>query len=628
MKTKERISVYYLLFLLLMLASINPNNVNAQSVVTEFDLATKKILAQDEKTAISLVEKYKELIQFNNGITPASIEQFQELFSDTALIVFDLPLIDTASRNMAIKPISKDESQQDKMISVYLKKMPVKTYAEMLQLLFIDKNLLNQITIKNDPPINVELYGNILFYFKMTKIFPDNKKFARVGAVDYILTVIVKGNKALITDISRREFPNEFDLQLKLLNENTGDPIAEITSFIGIENVNRYGVVIDTSLLTAVSDSNGFIRVPQSTNEKSEIYFWTIKSSTEIKYRIWDGPLGIKRGTDPAKVFEVKLIPYKMKAVSATLFVSGGMVSQTPVSITNFSNGSFNEEFSYKVGGGILVNWFWNAKKWTDYSRTNPALFGLTIGISYSVNQISTNSSDFIQNKYEHEDVTGQETRVEYSSGNMTERDKIPQIGFPLLLDLNLKLGDKGTSLLFGIGAKFNYNLKSNYQTSGTFSRHGYYAINDYTRPITDAPEFNYYTNQNLTFEGDLTLNLWMTEAMFRMTSLVPLIDGIGRKYNLEIGLEFTYPITKNNRYYKSNLGISTENAAETDYWINTGEDVYHSVIYGNDRIYNYYLGVSIGFNIVGFVAKKKEKEKEKVKEKVKEKKLSQQGRY
>jgi len=590
----------YLFFLILFtigLASINPFDGNAQNSVKAF----------------KHIEKYKEFVLFKNGITTTSIEEFQKLFSDTALVVFDIPLLDTARRNLEIKPISKDENTQKQVISLYSKKMPVETYTEMLQLLVKDKNILKSANIILEEPDHKENENDSLFYFKLKKSFPQSNYLLNSGEKNYLATVSVLDGKAVITDISENEFPNDFDLQFQILNINNGDPIAGISSDIEIKNVNNYGVITDSYSLSAISDSNGFIRFPRSTNAKSEIYFWTIKSSTETDYQLSGDLLGFKRGSDPTKVFEARLIPYQMRAVSTTLFVSGGMINQTPVSMTNFQSGSFNEEFSYKIGGGILVNWFWKTEKWTDFSRNNPALFGLSFGISYSVNHLSTNSSAFIQKRYDFKDVTGEDTKVEYSSSNFSEKNKVPQLGLPLLLDLNLKLGKNGASLLLGIGAKFNYNLKSTYESSGAFSRHGYYAINDYSKPITDATELNYYTNEDKSYEGDLTLNLWMTEAMLRISSLVPIIDGIGRKYSLEIGLEFTYPITKNNRYYKSNYGITSENAAETDYWINTGEDIYHSVMYGNERIYNYYLGLSVGFNLVGFVAK--------------EKKLSQQGR-
>ena len=565
--------------------------------------------AQNSLKAFKQIEKYKEQVLFQNGITTTSIEEFQKLFSDTALVVFDIPLLDTASRNQAIKPISKDEGQSDKTISLFSKKMPVKTYTQMLQLYVKEPTTFKEIDIKIDGSIS-ELEKNDTtktFYFKLKKKFSTSDYFGKSGEVNYIVTVFSNGKKTLITDISTNEFPNDLNLKLDLINQNTKEPVDSVFTIIELENSNKDGKVVEKIILKEFTDSDGIINIPNSVNAKSKITIAAISDSSEIDYKLSSDYLWMERGSDPNKEFLIYLLPYQMKAVSATLFVSGGLVSQTPVSMTNFENGSFDENISYKIGGGILVNWFWNADNWTDLQKTNPVLFGLTFGLSYSANKLSTSSSGFVQNKYDHLDVTGQESKVEYSSVSLTETDNLPQIGLPLLLNLNLKLGKKGASLLFGIGAKFNYNLQATYKVTGTFSRHGYYAINDYSKPITDAPEFNYYTIQNLSYEGDLTLNLWMTEAMFRMSGLLPVIDGIGRKYNLEIGLEFTYPITKNNRYYKSNFGITSENAAETNYWINTGEDNYHSLIYGNERVYNYYVGLSIGFNIVGFVAKKKE---------------------
>jgi len=570
--------------------------------------------AQNSVKAFKHFEKYKDLVLFENGITTTSIEEFQKLFSDTALVVFDIPLLDTAQRNLEIKPISKDEKTQNQLISLYSKKMPVETYTEMLQLLVKDQNIMKGTNIILEEPDHKENENDNLFYFKLKKSFFQSNLLVNAGEKNYLATVSIDNDTAWITDISENEFPNDLNLRLKLINQNNKEPVDSAFTIIEIENSNKDGKVVERIILKKFTNTEGIINVPNIVNAKSKITIPAISDTSEIDYKLSGDYLWMERGMDPNKEFLIYLLPYQMRAVSATLFISGGMISQTPVSMTNFQSGSFNEEFSYKMGGGIIVNWFWNTKKRTEDPGARKALFGLSFGISYSVNKLSTSSNGFMQNKYDHEDVTEQQSKVEYSSTNMTEKNTIPQIGLPLLLDLNLKIGSKGTSLLLGIGAKFNYNLKSTYENSGAFSRHGYYAINDYTKPITDAPEFNYYNNEDKSYKGDLTLNLWMTEAMMRISSLVPIIDGIGRKYNLEIGLEFTYPISKNNRYYKSAYGITSENTAENNYWINTGEDVYHSVIYGNDRMYNYYLGLSVGFNFVGFVAK--------------EMKQRQQGRY
>jgi len=570
--------------------------------------------AQNSVKAFKHFEKYKDLVLFENGITTTSIEEFQKLFSDTALVVFDIPLLDTAQRNLEIKPISKDEKTQNQLISLYSKKMPVETYTEMLQLLVKDQNIMKGTNIILEEPDHKENENDNLFYFKLKKSFFQSNLLVNAGEKNYLATVSIDNDTAWITDISENEFPNDLNLRLNLINQNNKEPVDSAFTIIEIENSNKDGKVVERIILKKFTNTEGIINVPNIVNAKSKITIPAISDTSEIDYKLSGDYLWMERGMDPNKEFLIYLLPYQMRAVSATLFISGGMISQTPVSMTNFQSGSFNEEFSYKMGGGIIVNWFWNTKKRTEDPGARKALFGLSFGISYSVNKLSTSSDGFMQNKYDHEDVTEQQSKVEYSSTNMTEKNTIPQIGLPLLLDLNLKIGSKGTSLLLGIGAKFNYNLKSTYENSGAFSRHGYYAINDYTKPITDAPEFNYYNNEDKSYKGDLTLNLWMTEAMMRISSMVPIIDGIGRKYNLEIGLEFTYPISKNNRYYKSAYGITSENAAENNYWINTGEDVYHSVIYGNDRMYNYYLGLSVGFNIVGFVAK--------------EMKQRQQGRY
>ena len=147
-----------------------------------------------------------------------------------------------------------------------------------------------------------------------------------------------------------------------------------------------------------------------------------------------------------------------------------------------------------------------------------------------------------------------------------------------------------------GINVIFPFQIS--YKAEGTFSRWGYYeAYNE--KPITDDPFYNYFTNEPRTYEDQGTYSLQL-EGQLRLNFLLNVFNK-NPDNGLIIGLIGSIPLS-NSPTYNYSQGI-----AEYDYngyWISTENEEYHGLTFSRDKLYNFFVGLSVGINLVKYKAR------------------------
>ena len=137
-------------------------------------------------------------------------------------------------------------------------------------------------------------------------------------------------------------------------------------------------------------------------------------------------------------------------------------------------------------------------------------------------------------------------------------------------------------------------SVSSSYEASGEFSRWGIYDFN--SLPIKNDKTHNYFTDSIITFNGSIEYAVPMAEGFLKLNGFFHVFKK-NPDNSLEIGLEFAMPFTTSSTYGYSESRAQTYNG----YWINTENNDYRSLAYATGKVYQYYIGVSIGINLIRY---------------------------
>lgn len=184
-----------------------------------------------------------------------------------------------------------------------------------------------------------------------------------------------------------------------------------------------------------------------------------------------------------------------------------------------------------------------------------PLVKGLNLltGLQYTNVRSKYNLSAY---DYEYSSVDADDeeyTRI-VNSDEITEIQKNSFLDIQLGLQYRIPLSQKA-KLNFSLSGLYSINLKSEFESDGTFSYQGYYP--QYNITLFDLPQYNFASNQELSSSGELEL-----------ASNISVLAGLGTEFRLSEGMnlqfEFYYQQgLKNISKYEPNNYIISDNPTD-----------------------------------------------------------------
>jgi hypothetical protein len=442
--------------------------------------------------------------------------------------------------------------------------------------------------------------------FGIRKTF-SNTNWSLSDVVNYIIEIRFIGDQPKITAIRQKdENLARSNVSLTFINStikqiNQEYKLTDIVSEISIE----FDENVNNRKLVAGTNASGKIElglIPNSATIKID----TVFDFSGTKYMVppdWKVD-GKKVNTKPVQGFEVKIQSSEWNGFSWSFRGFGGMISQSENQLKNFSTDSdFSNNTGFKYGFGVemvkhfslsqLINIFDNSPKKADplkrTSRQNTYL-GVGMGVSYYQYQYRISSEAFVQNPYDYTDRLGEPVDILVSVAEYHETTSGNGIILPIFTEVRKVLTSNSKylqALSFQAGLNIIFPLETNYNISGKFSRHGLY--NQYNpKPITDDAFYNYYSQSGKEIDENFQENPISTALMFRLNGY---FDLFGKKSDnlLDIGLLVSFP-------------FSNKSSSETDgFYISQGNDEFSSMSNSKNKIYNYFLGLSVGYNFINY---------------------------
>jgi hypothetical protein len=378
-------------------------------------------------------------------------------------------------------------------------------------------------------------------------------------------------------------------------DEVASRPITDVVSRIIID----FDEDINDRELTDKTNAQGKIKLGLVAN-RARIYIDTVYGINGLKYSIpaeWRTQatqanrqqFGKRVNQQPAGGFTIPLKPYLWSGWSITPLIYAGFMIQSANNLINFSeNSQFFNEKAFKMGAGLDVAYFFNPENGKDNSRN--WLYGVGSGFSVSYFKSCTNSEGFQQNPYAWSDQAGDTCQVLISGTTFDESIETFALSIPVYFELKKRLKHRILSMrAFSIQAGVNllFPVISTYETEGVFSRHGLYPeYNNQT--ITDDPYYNYYTNVEKEYSGQVDYRPLIAEGLIKLNGCFDIFNNSDDN-TVNVGLQFSFPFT------------SPTNSNPDDYYMSLGNDEYSSLAYSRKNIYEYYFGISVGINLVNY---------------------------
>jgi len=157
---------------------------------------------------------------------------------------------------------------------------------------------------------------------------------------------------------------------------------------------------------------------------------------------------------------------------------------------------------------------------------------GLSTGIGLSTYLTSLKLSEYT-NRYDTTDSEGEGYKRLVSGRNMIETQRIMYLNIPVMVNLELPLNDQ-FSFYLQTGINFSITLNNKYNSTGTFSYTGYYAIYDIT--FENIQYEKLLPNQAVDYNGELKVKSFspelITSAGFSYTTQNKIQFSLGVFYN------------------------------------------------------------------------------------------------
>ncbi|NCA84220.1 MAG: hypothetical protein EOM83_01455 [Clostridia bacterium] len=317
----------------------------------------------------------------------------------------------------------------------------------------------------------------------------------------------------------------------------------------------------------------------------------SVYNDLDVKYQVADQwrRSGMKVNQQPVGGFRVPIVPYVWYGNAWQIDAGGGMIIPDEVSPDNYSSDSrFNSKPGYSVGAGITYSHFFNASRWR--MPGNAMIYGAGMGTRFYYTAFKTTSDGFRQNPYPFIDRSGDSCLVLFEGANFEESQTMFMIKIPVFATIRTKAGTgkgvfQGMSLQGGVN--FIIPVRATYQANGVFSRSGRYPqYND--QVITNDAFYDYYQNKNNSYSEPLDLHPIMVEAMVRLNGYFK-ISPKQTNNTFVAGLVFAMPFTS-----------AADALTEQDFPANSSGD-FSSVAYSRKHVYQYYFGISLGYNFIKY---------------------------
>jgi hypothetical protein len=305
--------------------------------------------------------------------------------------------------------------------------------------------------------------------------------------------------------------------------------------------------------------------------------------------------------SQPAGGFNIAMAPWQWNGFSWAGKTFGGIIRPGSSNLVNFSETSgFKNRTGVQLGFGLEISKLWNFQQistlfndwWAtdDYDKIaqrKKSFAGIGSGISYFYYEYRMEGNSFAQNPYAFSDRLGFPVEIIVSGSSYKEKVMSNGVFIPLFAEYR-RILPKSYTFVKALSVQAGYNIlipfETKYEISGTFSRHGLYDFN--TKPVTGDTFYNYYTNQTTEIKDDLPEAKSTRALMLKLNGYIDLSKGKSDNL-LDIGLMVALPM-------KSRSATTTG-----AYYLAAGNDDFQSMDNAKSRIYNYFFGISIGYNFI-----------------------------
>jgi len=567
-------------------------------------IGSTSLLGQESRKDSLLLEArihlndYQDAAKFQNVATGNFDASWVNIFKncfDTAVvkIIFDIPLKEYVHKNESRKQGIPQLSEN------YLEPVTIDQYIDTIKDLYqqnasfrLDYRLIETGYDMNADRLVFEIEKQFIesdWWFSGTKKYLFEIRFTTEGPK--IVSIELKKDDFAKTEVDLIFIENLLESDGKISEQRIPGVLSKIKIDFD-ENIND-------RTFTDVSNDQGKIKLGLVPNSAS-IFIDTAYSLNGVNYSIpseWklqknannERQGGRRVNQQPMGGFKIPLIPYVWSGWSFTPLVYGGIIDQSANILNNFSSDSeFTNGLGYKIGGGILIAYFFNPHKYNNAS--NNWIFGVGSGFSVSYFQYEIVSDGFNQNPYDYIDQVEDSVKILVSGNAYEESVNTLALSVPVYIELKKRFRKKFLGMrAFSIqgGLNLMYPVSSTYDTEGKFSRHGLYPQYN-NQVITDDAFYNYYTNEQKNFNGLVDYKPLIAEGLVRLNGFFDVFKN-NSDNTLNLGLEFTFPFTS----------PTTKNPE--NYYISTGNDDYSSITYSRENIYKYYFGLTVGINLIKF---------------------------
>lgn len=540
-------------------------------------------------SARAVMQDYRYASSFEN-INPGETGPVREsLFRNCFMapnIIFDLPVKDSALTGQ------NDIKDKNPFTASYGHFIPVNRYINLVKALF-EHYQLNKIDYEfiETAYDTTKLATDSIIFFEVEKKFPETS-WSYASQQRYIFEVSFPegGPKISAVRVHKTEpVKNEVTL---LLDRGTKFRAGDLRTVFGGNLVARITINHDNHLydktITTKFDSTGTIRLG-ILSSRAKIIVDTAYGLSGEKFSIpydWKHE-GKQVSRQPSGGFPIALSPFRWNGWTFTIGINGGIIFQDDNNLANFSGvSSFDNKPGYSFGVGFSTEKYRNPD---NFSKPSGGwIYGIGLGFSANFTRFSITGNQFEQNPYPFVDRSGDTANILFSGQQIKETVSVYILRVPLFLTARKKLSHSFYGLKsFGLqaGASLLVPFEGRYTTSGNFSRHGRYPIyND--QIITDDDFFNYYTGRSNNYNGNIQYHTMMAEGLIRL-------NGYFGKNNSDnswlVGLTFGFPFTRSS------------SRETTQYRINVDNDIYNSLTYSKERIYRFYFGITIGWNVIRY---------------------------
>lgn len=591
---KHRITFILIAFLLAIFSVAS-----GQRTISEDQLHQARLLLND----------YREASYFHNAVTgnydPFWEDVFRRTFN-TKRIIFDVP----------IRRMSGDEpgnqsfgapSDDHQIIGLFQQMVTIDEYIEAIRTAYHLHDITNfDFTFTEISFDTTGITAGRPMQFLVRKTF-DNTDWSVASATNYIVEVGFFGGQPQITAILRSDDePGSTDVVLTFVNSglSRNDPGHQLTDIIAHLRL-EFDEAIYNSKLIAGADNSGMIKMGLISNRAILKVDTTLnmlgqKFSVPAEWRV----AGKMVNTQPPGGFVVPLRPWRWNGFSWSVKGFGGMIGSGNIISAGFSDESnFEIQNGYKFGVGLevakhlsiedVLKFFGNRYATSDagklMARRN-SYVGIGAGLSWYQFQYSIASRGFSQHRYDYLDRLGTPVSILVMGSSFEETVSSNGVMMPLFAEFRRTI-QRSQSRFHGYAIQAGMNLiipfETSYEFSGEFSRHGFYTQFN-PQPVTNDAFYNYYTSSPRSISDKLKVNPLSPAFMLRVNGYFDLSGG--RSDNLfDIGVMVLLP-------------AATSGSGATDvFQFATGNDEFNSMSLARDKVYDFFIGLSVGYNFIKY---------------------------